>query len=271
MAKTFFGDISLSAINAGFQGLRGGKRTRQLISAVAQALADRDTFKEMPLIMGADAAVSLGGAQDIQVFGQNFLVPSQDAGKQAKSYVDIFKDNDNDFVRVYAISPGKLGDNIEVTVAAAGTAAVADSDEATTAPKVLLTPETGDVDASIAAWNASKLVYAVKFGTGGTIASSLSQNLDNGRGEGVRLVLGNKVFQDTSEHGSLFVGSGNGTYIKQWEEDHILFAVGNADLAVGEAVPTGKNALTAVESHLLLRLEWVRPLFEAQFPLAVKA
>jgi hypothetical protein len=92
-----------------------------------------------------------------------------------------------------------------------------------------------------------------------------------GVGAGIRFYLGEFLVQDASQNGATFVGSAATSHIRSWEANKIVVNVDELDVAPGKALPAGFTALTAVEAHLLLRMEWARPLFEAHFPLAVKA
>jgi hypothetical protein len=201
------------------------------------------------------------------------LVLSQDAAIQAPSSLVVWGTVlSGNYTTIYQRTPGTIGNDTIIVIATPNGAAAVDSLETTATPTVTWTPEGASVDNSITALNAaSKLVYAVKTGTGGTIASQTATNLTGGVGAGIRAYIGDLLIQDASAHGASFVGTSNDSWISRWETGYVDLVIDDADLAVGEAVPTDRTALTAVVSQISARLEWTRPLFEAHYALNVQA
>lgn len=264
----FLGDVSLSAVLADFPSLKGGKRLMQAIGAVAKAGAIRDTYDGIPFIHSVEDTVSLSGPKTIELNGENLHIKAVDRAQQVQESLVVWGTVESgNYVMVKSRVPGDHG--VQLNILAAGSAAAVDNYGAT--PSVDWTPETGDVDASIAALNStSKLLYAEKVGTGGTIAIQAATALAGGKGEPLNFYLGALLAQSTADFGSVEPGTANGTYVSKWELDHIEIQIDDADLAVGEAVPTGRSALQAGGS-VAARFEWTRPRFELHVPLQVVA
>lgn len=272
MAKN---EIPLSALMAGLQKARGGKRLTQLRDRVMEAMAYQDTKENQPRLMSADKGISIGtGPTVVEMAGQNLLIPSDVYKKQAVAELPLWPGTTpaTDNMMLIARFPGKAGNFKVVIKAAAGSAVVADKDLATAAPYVEVTPKTGDIAGTVAAINSgSKILRAVVNGTPGAIVEDGDVYLKGGIGDGVKLSIGMSVVQDTSKVGALFAGSADDTHILEWHEDKVLMTVAKEDMAPGAAIPTGMTALTADEGHVLVRLEWIRPLFETAFPVMAVA
>lgn len=268
-----FGDIPVDGVLAELQGLRGGKRLQQTIAKFAQILANRDGMENTPKLFSASQAASLSAPAVVECPGENLLLQAQNAEQQTVAELVVFGTvASGNYTTVYARMPGALGNGIRLVIATPGTAAAVDSLQDTSTPTVTWTPETGDVDTSISTLNStSKLVWAVKTGTGGTLASQSSTALAGGIGAGVRVYVGAALVADNTEYGARFDGSADGTYVQYWDNDFVTISIDDADLAVGKAVPTGRTALTAVVSHIVLRLEWIQPKFQTSISIGVKA
>ncbi|MCA8940372.1 MAG: hypothetical protein KDB07_11210 [Planctomycetes bacterium] len=265
----FLGDASLSSVLAGVPGLGGGKRLMQAIATFAKAGAIRDTFDGVPFAYSVEDAVSLSGPKTIEINGKNFHIQALDRATQALESLVIWGTvASGNYVQVYSRVPGDHGVLLNIT--AAGGGSVTDNYGAT--PQVDWEPITGNIAGSVAALNAgSKLLYAVVVGTGGTIATLAATALSGGVGEAVNFYLGNLLVQNTATFGSADPGTANGSYITKWEAEHIEIAVDDADLAPGQAIPTGRSALVAAAGTLMARFEWTRPRFEMHVPLQVIA
>lgn len=250
----------------------GGKRTSELRDRVMTSMALRDWRKGVPHSMYINGAASLSGPKTVEVAGANFFQQPSNDGLQAPASREILI-NGADKIIVYALTPGRLGNNIEITVnAPTGTGAVAvDSDEATDTPKVAITPKTGDAATTVTQINSSKLVRAELVGAALTYAAEPAAKLAGGKGTGVRLYLGTKLMYDTTEAGALFVGSANGTRISHFEDSFMKLEIAETDLVPGEAIPAGMTAFTAGESSVDAIVEWPNPTFQLPIPLPVIA
>lgn len=250
----------------------GGKRTTALRDRVMTSMSLRDWRKGIAHARHINGAASLSGPKTVEVGGYHFLQQPGYDKKQALASRAIAI-NGADMIMVYARFPGKLGNDIQITVAApTGLGAIAvDSDEATAVPKVLITPKTGDPATTITQINNSKLVRAVLVGVAPAFAAEAAANLAGGQGPGVRYYLGSKIMHDTTAHGASFVGSANGSRISMFTDNRIDFIVDEADLVVGEAVPTGMSALVAAESGIDAVIEWPDPAFQLPIYLPVVA
>lgn len=235
----FLGALSPEGVAANLPALRGGKRLKQAIAGVSDALSRASSSANRPNIYAATGDVSLGGAATVSFYGENFLLKGLSNPTQEVASLRVFGTS-TDYVTVYSRVPGAIGNSVLLVINAPGTAAAADSLVTSATPTVTWTPETGDVDASITALNAgSKLVYAVKTGTGGTLAAQASTALAGGRGVGIKLRVGQLVAQDGTAAGVSRAGTSNGTYVSRWESGRIDVVVDDADLAAGQAVPAG--------------------------------
>jgi hypothetical protein len=238
-------------------------------------MAYQDTKENQPRLMSADVGVSIGtGPTTVEMSGHNLLIPSDVYKKQAVAELALWPGATpaTDNMLLLARFPGKAG-NFKVDVkAAAGAALVEDKALDTAAPYVEVTPKTGDIDATIAAINAdSKILRAVKNGTPGAIAANGEVYLAGGIGDGVKVHVGMSMIQNTSEANALFAGSADDSYLLEWHEDKVLLTIAKEDMAPGAALPTGMTALTADQGSVLVRLEWIRPLFETAYPVMAVA
>jgi len=272
MAKN---ETPLSALMAGLQKTRGGKRLTQLRNRVMEAMAYQDTKENQPRLISADKGVSIGtGPTVVEMAGHNLLIPSDVYKKQAVAELALWPGATpaTDNMLLLARFPGKAGNFKVVIKAAAGAAVVVDNDLTTDAPYVEITPKTGDIAGTVAAINAgSKILRAVVNGTPGAIAENGEVYLAGGIGDGVKMYIGMSLSQNTSEANALFGGSADGSLILEWHEDKVLVNVVKEDMAPGKAIPTGMTALTADQGSVLVRLEWVRPLFETAYPVMAVA
>lgn len=251
--------ISRAGIDAGLNRVEGSRSLQLAIATIANTLSRADGRVLYPKLGSTTVGISKTGASTVQCGGARLLQKGRNVPLQAVASVVVFG-TVTDFVTVFARFPGKLGNGILLTVATPGTAAVSESDLDTDAPKVEWTPEAGDVDASIAELNASsKLVYAVKSGTGGTLAAAAEQALAGGEGPGCRYHVGKKIIQDTTAYGTSFAGSVNGSHIALHNDDFVSFRTSHLDIVAGEALPTGATAPTAVQGLVRLGVEWVNP------------
>ena len=170
--------------------------------------------------------------------------------------------------------------------AASGAASVTDSLVTSDTPTVTWVPQTGNVDASITALNTSKLVFAIKSGSGGTIATLSSTPLAGGVGAGVKLYIGNELIQDASTHGASFAGSSNNSYIRRWSDSQVRVESDEFDILAGVAVPTNdpwgeaNTEIVAATNDagtkfaggtVAVGLEWTRPLYFAEALVAIRA
>jgi hypothetical protein len=269
MAKN---ETPLSALMAGLQKARGGKRLTQLRNRVMEAMAYQDTKLNQPRLLSADTALSLGGGPSvIELTGHNLLVPSDVSKKQVVASKRIWDGATpaTDNVMLYARFPGKYGNFRIVMGAFAGAAAAVDTDLATEDPHVVLTPKTGDADALVTAINTSSQILRAEKNGVPVLVQSFETALAGGLGDGVKAYLGELLFQDVSQYGPLF--GGEDSFIAEWYENMVKLSLHKDDAIAGRAIPAGMTALTAVEGTLLARLEWVRPLFETAYQLHTKA
>lgn len=271
MPNMFIGNVSLSNLLANVPGVQGGRRTLQAVAALAKAIERRDSQEGLPFITSSNVGVRLGATQTLQLVGENFHIATYKHPVQAQEEIVVWGTVvSGNYVKVRARVPGNHG--VLLTIAAAGTGAAADTYGA--APAVAWTPETGDIDASITALNAaSKLIYATKVGTGGTIATLAQTALSGGAGCGVSLHMGDKLIQNTktSVFGAAAPGTAAGSFISKWESDLIEVYIHNTDTGVGHAIPTGRTAMTAAGANLLMRAGWPDAHYVAGFPAHVIA
>lgn len=269
MSNPHLGFLSLTGVVSELLGLKGGYKLQKAIGGIAKALYHRDYLDSVPYLLSANTGPSLSGAKTIQMVGANLHQRSRTTPEQVQESLAVFGTvASGNYVLVKARVPGNHG--ILLTIATPGSAAAADTYGA--APAVAWTPETGDVDASIAALNAaSKLVYATKVGTGGTLAAMTQTALAGGKGGNVSFQLGAKVIQDTklNPFGAAAPGTAAGSYISKWEDDLIEVVVHNTDTGVGYAIPTGRSAAVAAQGHLVAVVGWPESYFKTTLPLQV--
>lgn len=265
MTNIFFEKISLASVISDVQTLRGGSRLQATIAKLMRVVQRLEEGEDLPNITSCHDGVSLSGSKTIQLVGERLWQRSFSTPKQAQESIIVWGTvGSGNYVRVRSRVPGNHGIQLQIA-AAAGSSAAADTYGAT--PSVLWTPKTADIDDSIATLNAnSKLLYAVKEGTGGVIATLAATALTGGAGGGVAVKVGALSIENTKlvPFGSVEPGTANDSYINRWEEDAIYLTIDDADLAVGEAVPTGRTALQAAAGHLVVALHWPDAHFRLQ-------
>lgn len=257
--------ISLASVISDLQALRGGRVVQALTAKVMRVVQRLQEGEGLPDITSCHDGVSLGGPKTIQLAGTRLWQPSFSTPKQAQERITVWGTvASGNYVLIRSRVPGARGIRLQIA-AAAGSSAAADTYGAT--PSVLWTPKTADIDDSITTLNAgSKLLYAVKVGTGGTIGTLAATALTGGAGGTVAVHVGALSIENTKlvPFGSVEPGTANDSYINRWEEDAVYLTIDDADLAVGEAVPTGRTALQAAAGHVVVSLFWLDAHFRLQ-------
>lgn len=263
---TYGQEVPLSAVFSNMSSQRGGKRNRQLRDKSMTSMALQGLKQSHPKLFGSEKPLSLSGDVTLEVSGADLLVPSAVAPTQTPASLVIWNDGAGNYTTLYAIGPGKLGNHIQITINTPdGGPVVTDSDEATTVPKVTITPQAGNYAATLTALNTSKLIRAVQTVGGGTMASLVATDLAGGKGEGIKLFVGSLEVYNCVVHGALFNGLDTSNYLKSFVATGLQMVIGNTKLA---AELPGTPAAGAM---VMLAVEYDEPMWRAEMPLYVGA